>query len=39
MPWGITIASIALIGFLTLVTGMLNSMIAKRPPIETLRHE
>ena len=40
VPWGITIASIALIGFLTLVTGMLNSMgIAKRPPIEALRHE
>ena len=40
VPWGITFASIALIGFLTLVTGMLNSMgIAKRPPIEALRYE
>ncbi len=40
VPWGITFGSIFLIGFLTLVTGMLNSMgIAKRPPIEALRYE
>lgn len=40
VPWGITFASIVLIGLLTLVTGMLNSIgIAKRPPIEALRYE
>ena len=40
VPWEITFASIVLIGLLTLVTGMLNSIgIAKRPPIEALRYE
>lgn len=40
VPWGVTIGSIVLIGTITLVTGMLNSIgISSRPPIEALRYE
>ncbi len=40
VPWGVTIGSILVIGSLTLITGMLNSLgIASRSPIEALRYE
>ncbi|OUW18242.1 MAG: hypothetical protein CBD18_03005 [Opitutales bacterium TMED158] len=40
IPWGVTIGAVLVIGTLTLVTGMLNSLgIAKRSPLEALRYE
>lgn len=40
IPWGMTIGTVVVIGLLTLITGMLNSIgIAKRPPLEALRYE
>jgi len=40
IPWGVTLAAVVVIGSLTLITGMLNSLgIAKRSPLEALRYE
>lgn len=40
VPWGMTVAAIVIIGTLTFVTGMLNSLgIAKRSPLEALRYD
>jgi len=40
IPWGMTLVSVVVIGSITLVTGMLNSIgIARRSPIEALRYE
>ncbi len=40
VPWGLTLGSMVLASFLTLVTGLANSMgIANRPPLEAIRRE